>query len=100
MPRPNGPKYTRSTGAQTQLRGPNQARKHNGPGLIGEARIRSDALDALEVANQAAFKVQEEKMKKMMKDHEALMERDRRREDRKDAELQRQLDQEDLNEDD
>ena len=35
-----------------------------------------------------------------MKDHEALMERDRRREDRKDAELQRQLDQEDLNEDD
>jgi hypothetical protein len=65
-----------------------------------EARIRSDALDALEVANQAAFKVQEEKMRKMMKDHEALMERDRRREDRKDAELQRQLDQEDLNEDD
>ena len=32
-----------------------------------------------------------------MKDHEALMEKDRLREDRKDAELQKQFDEEDLN---
>lgn len=65
-----------------------------------EARIRSDALDALETASKAQYKIQEEKFMKMMKDHEALMERDRRREDRKDAELQRRLDQEALNEED
>ena len=62
-----------------------------------EARIRSEALDALEAATKASAKVQEEKLKKMMKDHEALMEKDRIREDRKDAELQKQFDEEDLN---
>ena len=62
-----------------------------------EARIRSEALDAIETATKATAKVQGEKLKKMMKDHEALMEKDRLREDRKDAELQKQFDEEDLN---
>ena len=62
-----------------------------------EARIRSEALDAIETATKASAKVQAEKLKKMMKDHEALMEKDRIREDRKDAELQSEFDAEDSN---
>ena len=62
-----------------------------------EARIRSEALDAIETATKAMAKVQGEKLKKMLKDHEALMEKDRLREDRKDAELEKELAEEDLN---
>jgi hypothetical protein len=50
-----------------------------------EARIRSEALDALEAVTKATAEVQGEKLNKVMKDHEALMEKNRLREDRKDA---------------
>lgn len=60
-----------------------------------EARIRSEALDFLGEITKETTELERTKFEKLMKEHAANMERDRQREDRKDAELRRQLDKED-----
>jgi len=62
-----------------------------------EALIRSEALDAIEASSKAQIKIQEHNLLKLMKAHEARMEEIRIREDRKDAELEKELAEEDLN---
>lgn len=60
-----------------------------------EARIRSEALDSLGQATKEAARIQQDKLKQLMKDHDALMERQRQKEDAKDAAMEREEDAKD-----
>ena len=64
-----------------------------------EARIKSEALDALEQVTKDTARIQQEKLERMMKDHEALMEKQRQEEDEKDAAMERAFEKEDAEED-
>lgn len=59
-----------------------------------EARIKSEALEFLEEATMQEATIQMERLQQLRQDHERLMEEQRRREDAKDAELERQLEAE------
>ena len=65
-----------------------------------EALIRSEALDILGETTKESASIQRQNLEQLKKDHEALMEEQRKREDAKDAELERQLEAEFGNEDD
>lgn len=60
-----------------------------------EARIRSEALDSLGQVTKETARIQQDKLKQMMKDHDALMERQRQKEDAKDAAMEREEDAKD-----
>jgi hypothetical protein len=60
-----------------------------------EARIRSEALDSLGQVTKETARIQQDKLKKMIKDHDALMERQRQKEDAKDAAMEREEDAKD-----
>ena len=59
-----------------------------------EALIKSEALDFLEETTKQEASMSRERLKQLQKDHERLMEEQRKREDAKDAELERQLNEE------
>ena len=59
-----------------------------------EALIKSEALEFLEEATKQEASMTRERLKQLKQDHDRLMEEQRKREDAKDAELERQLNEE------
>lgn len=65
-----------------------------------EALIRAEALDSLEQITKETARMRQAELEKMVKDHEALMERQRQQEDEKDARQEREFEAEDAGNED